>query len=71
MLVVALLKTVFLFQVIANVFFSGNLTAIWHVTFTVIVVAAATSISLVYDCLGIVLELNVSAPNNSVCLSTA
>ncbi|KAJ6660822.1 hypothetical protein lerEdw1_017448 [Lerista edwardsae] len=45
-------------KVIANVFFSGNLTTVCHVALTVIVVAAATSISLMYDCLGIVLELN-------------
>ncbi|XP_048726058.1 putative sodium-coupled neutral amino acid transporter 11 isoform X3 [Caretta caretta] len=45
-------------EVIANVFFSGTLTTILHVAVTVIVVAVATSISLVYDCLGIVLELN-------------
>ncbi|XP_066468225.1 putative sodium-coupled neutral amino acid transporter 11 isoform X1 [Tiliqua scincoides] len=45
-------------EVIANVFFSGDLTTICHVALTVIVVAVATSISLVYDCLGIVLELN-------------
>ncbi|XP_053147339.1 putative sodium-coupled neutral amino acid transporter 11 isoform X3 [Hemicordylus capensis] len=45
-------------EVIANVFFNGNLTAICHVALTVVIVAVATSISLVYDCLGIVLELN-------------
>uniref|UniRef100_A0A8C8SFA8 Putative sodium-coupled neutral amino acid transporter 11 n=1 Tax=Pelusios castaneus TaxID=367368 RepID=A0A8C8SFA8_9SAUR len=45
-------------EVIANVFFSGTLTTILHVAVTVIVVAVATSISLGYDCLGIVLELN-------------
>ncbi|KAG6940051.1 solute carrier family 38 member 11, partial [Chelydra serpentina] len=45
-------------EVIANVFFSGTLTTILHVAVTVVVVAVATSISLVYDCLGIVLELN-------------
>ncbi|XP_054826088.1 putative sodium-coupled neutral amino acid transporter 11 [Eublepharis macularius] len=45
-------------EVIANVFFSGKLTTVWHATLTVIVVVVATGISLVYDCLGIVLELN-------------
>uniref|UniRef100_A0A8D0G9A3 Putative sodium-coupled neutral amino acid transporter 11 n=1 Tax=Sphenodon punctatus TaxID=8508 RepID=A0A8D0G9A3_SPHPU len=45
-------------EVIANVFFGGNLTTIPHAAVTVIVVAVATSISLVHDCLGIVLELN-------------
>nr|XP_034986815.1 putative sodium-coupled neutral amino acid transporter 11 isoform X2 [Zootoca vivipara] len=45
-------------EVLANVFFGGNLTTICHVALTVIVIALATSVSLVYDCLGIVLELN-------------
>ncbi|CAI5762363.1 Aa_trans domain-containing protein [Podarcis lilfordi] len=45
-------------EVLANVFFDGNLTTICHVALTVIVIALATSVSLVYDCLGIVLELN-------------
>eukprot|EP00062_Callorhinchus_milii_P000754 gi/632936147/ref/XP_007892593.1/ PREDICTED: putative sodium-coupled neutral amino acid transporter 11 [Callorhinchus milii] len=45
-------------EVIGNVFFSGNLTTILHITLTVFIVAAATAISLAYDCLGIVLELN-------------
>ncbi|KAJ7345693.1 hypothetical protein JRQ81_001643 [Phrynocephalus forsythii] len=45
-------------EVIANVLFSGSLTTICHVAVTVLVVAVATSISLLYDCLGIVLELN-------------
>uniref|UniRef100_A0A8D2L0W5 Putative sodium-coupled neutral amino acid transporter 11 n=1 Tax=Varanus komodoensis TaxID=61221 RepID=A0A8D2L0W5_VARKO len=45
-------------EVIANVFFNGNLTTLFHIILTVIVVAVATSISLVYDCLGIVLELS-------------
>ncbi|XP_028603252.2 putative sodium-coupled neutral amino acid transporter 11 isoform X1 [Podarcis muralis] len=45
-------------EVLANVFFGGNLTTIYHVALTVIVIALATSVSLVYDCLGIVLELN-------------
>ncbi|XP_042302950.1 putative sodium-coupled neutral amino acid transporter 11 isoform X2 [Sceloporus undulatus] len=45
-------------EVIANMLFSGNLTTFYHIILTIIVVAVATSISLVYDCLGIVLELN-------------
>lgn len=48
-------------------FFSGTLTTILHVAVTVIVVGVATGISLGYDCLGIVLELNVSAPNAPLC----
>ncbi|KAH0621433.1 hypothetical protein JD844_022750 [Phrynosoma platyrhinos] len=45
-------------EVIANMLFSGNLTTFYHISLTIIVVTVATSISLVYDCLGIVLELN-------------
>uniref|UniRef100_A0ABM5EY27 Putative sodium-coupled neutral amino acid transporter 11 n=1 Tax=Pogona vitticeps TaxID=103695 RepID=A0ABM5EY27_9SAUR len=45
-------------EVIASVLFSGNLTTVCHVAVTVVVIAVATSISLIYDCLGIVLELN-------------
>ncbi|XP_067328057.1 putative sodium-coupled neutral amino acid transporter 11 isoform X2 [Anolis sagrei] len=45
-------------EVIANVLFSGDLTLFYHIAVTIVVVAVATSISLVYDCLGIVLELN-------------
>ncbi|XP_067154644.1 putative sodium-coupled neutral amino acid transporter 11 isoform X2 [Apteryx mantelli] len=45
-------------EVFANVFFHGNLSTIFHIIVTVIIVAVATAISLVYDCLGIVLELN-------------
>ncbi|XP_023786864.1 putative sodium-coupled neutral amino acid transporter 11 isoform X2 [Cyanistes caeruleus] len=45
-------------EVIANVFFHGNLSTVFHVVVTVVIVAVATGISLAYDCLGIVLELN-------------
>lgn len=51
-----------LFQVIANVFFHGSLSAVFHIVVTVIIIAVVTGVSLVYDCLGIVLELNVSEP---------
>lgn len=51
-----------LFQVIANVFFHGNLSTVFHIVVTVVIIAVATGVSLVYDCLGIVLELNVSEP---------
>lgn len=51
-----------LFQVIANVFFHGSLSVVFHIVVTVIIIAVATGVSLVYDCLGIVLELNVSEP---------
>ncbi|NWH80714.1 AVT2 protein, partial [Piaya cayana] len=45
-------------EVIANVFFHGNLSTVFHIIVTVVIVAVATGISLAYDCLGIVLELN-------------
>ncbi|XP_027767295.1 putative sodium-coupled neutral amino acid transporter 11 isoform X3 [Empidonax traillii] len=45
-------------EVIANVFFHGNLSTVFHIVVTVVIVAVATGVSLVYDCLGIVLELN-------------
>ncbi|XP_059503305.1 putative sodium-coupled neutral amino acid transporter 11 isoform X1 [Stegostoma tigrinum] len=45
-------------EVIGNLFFGGTLSTIFHVFATICIVAAATAISLAYDCLGIVLELN-------------
>ncbi|XP_054134249.1 putative sodium-coupled neutral amino acid transporter 11 isoform X1 [Melozone crissalis] len=45
-------------EVIANVFFHGNLSTVFHVVVTVVIIAVATGVSLMYDCLGIVLELN-------------
>ncbi|NXC21177.1 AVT2 protein, partial [Corythaeola cristata] len=45
-------------EVIANVFFRGNLSTVFHIVVTVVLIAVATGVSLVYDCLGIVLELN-------------
>ncbi|XP_067891319.1 putative sodium-coupled neutral amino acid transporter 11 isoform X2 [Heterodontus francisci] len=45
-------------EVIGNLFFAGNLSTICHVLVTVCIVAVATAISLAFDCLGIVLELN-------------
>ncbi|XP_015724334.1 putative sodium-coupled neutral amino acid transporter 11 isoform X3 [Coturnix japonica] len=45
-------------EVIANVFFHGNLSTAFHIVVTVFIIAVATGVSLVYDCLGIVLELN-------------
>ncbi|XP_006879414.1 PREDICTED: putative sodium-coupled neutral amino acid transporter 11 [Elephantulus edwardii] len=45
-------------EVIANVFFGGNLSTIVHITVTLVIVTAATLVSLLTDCLGIVLELN-------------
>ncbi|NXE05787.1 AVT2 protein, partial [Lophotis ruficrista] len=45
-------------EVIANVFFHGNLSTVFHIFVTLVIIAVATGVSLVYDCLGIVLELN-------------
>ncbi|XP_043930761.1 putative sodium-coupled neutral amino acid transporter 11 isoform X3 [Protopterus annectens] len=45
-------------EVIMHTFFSGPLTTLSHAIVTVMVIAAVCSLSLVYDCLGIVLELN-------------
>ncbi|XP_047628719.1 putative sodium-coupled neutral amino acid transporter 11 isoform X3 [Phacochoerus africanus] len=45
-------------EVIANVFFSGNLSSVLHIIITVAIITVATLVSLLVDCLGIVLELN-------------
>ncbi|XP_064023556.1 putative sodium-coupled neutral amino acid transporter 11 isoform X3 [Pogoniulus pusillus] len=45
-------------EVVANVFFHGNLSTVFHIVVTVVIIAVATGVSLAYDCLGIVLELN-------------
>ncbi|XP_045043377.2 putative sodium-coupled neutral amino acid transporter 11 isoform X2 [Desmodus rotundus] len=45
-------------EVVANVFFGGNLSPVFHVIVTVIIITTATFVSLLIDCLGIVLELN-------------
>ncbi|XP_008582088.1 PREDICTED: putative sodium-coupled neutral amino acid transporter 11 isoform X2 [Galeopterus variegatus] len=45
-------------EVIANVFFGGNLSSAFHVVVTVVIVTVVTLLSLLVDCLGIVLELS-------------
>ncbi|XP_042587794.1 LOW QUALITY PROTEIN: putative sodium-coupled neutral amino acid transporter 11 [Cyprinus carpio] len=45
-------------EVVSNVFFKGELSNTTHVIITLVIVSAATALSLSYDCLGIVLELN-------------
>ncbi|XP_036601364.1 putative sodium-coupled neutral amino acid transporter 11 isoform X2 [Trichosurus vulpecula] len=45
-------------EVIANVFFGGNLSKISHVLVTTVIITMATLVSLMVDCLGIVLEFN-------------
>lgn len=47
-------------QVVSNVLCCRDLSKAEHVAITLLIVAVCTSISLAYDCLGIVLELNVS-----------
>ncbi|KAL6484638.1 hypothetical protein MHYP_G00066830 [Metynnis hypsauchen] len=45
-------------EVVSNVFFNGLLSNTAHVMVTVVIISAVTVISLSYDCLGVVLELN-------------
>ncbi|KAL1786432.1 sodium-coupled neutral amino acid transporter 11 isoform X1 [Sigmodon hispidus] len=45
-------------EVIANVFFGGNPSSVFHIILTVVIISAATLVSLLVDCLGIVLELS-------------
>ncbi|XP_036900458.1 putative sodium-coupled neutral amino acid transporter 11 isoform X1 [Sturnira hondurensis] len=45
-------------EVVANVFFGGNLSPVFHIIVTVVIITTATLVSLLIDCLGIVLELN-------------
>ncbi|XP_056283500.1 putative sodium-coupled neutral amino acid transporter 11 isoform X1 [Pseudoliparis swirei] len=45
-------------EVLSKVFCSRDLTKVEHVAITFLIVAVCASISLAYDCLGVVLELN-------------
>ncbi|XP_051022541.1 putative sodium-coupled neutral amino acid transporter 11 [Acomys russatus] len=45
-------------DVIANVFFGGNLSSAFHIILTAVIITAAMLVSLLIDCLGKVLELN-------------
>ncbi|XP_036423189.1 putative sodium-coupled neutral amino acid transporter 11 isoform X1 [Colossoma macropomum] len=45
-------------EVVSNVFFNGLLSNTAHVMVTLVIISAVTVISLSYDCLGVVLELN-------------
>lgn len=47
-------------QVVSNVFCCRELTRVEHAGLTVLIVAVCTSMSLAFECLGVVLELNVS-----------
>lgn len=48
------------FQVVSNVFFNGLLSSTAHIMVTLVIILVVTALSLSYDCLGVVLELNVS-----------
>ncbi|KAM9851206.1 putative sodium-coupled neutral amino acid transporter 11 [Aulostomus maculatus] len=45
-------------EVVSNVIYSRELSRVEHVVVTTLIVAVCTAISLAYDCLGVVLELN-------------
>ncbi|KAI7808289.1 hypothetical protein IRJ41_001257 [Triplophysa rosa] len=45
-------------EVVSNIFFEGELSKAAHIIVTMVIISATTAISLFYDCLGIVLELN-------------
>ncbi|KAK3543682.1 hypothetical protein QTP70_027125, partial [Hemibagrus guttatus] len=45
-------------EVVSNVFFNGLLSSTAHIVVTLAIILAVTAISLSYDCLGVVLELN-------------
>ncbi|XP_046701409.1 putative sodium-coupled neutral amino acid transporter 11 isoform X2 [Silurus meridionalis] len=45
-------------EVVSNVFFNGLLSSTSHIVVTLVIILAAAAISLSYDCLGVVLELN-------------
>lgn len=47
-------------QVVSNVFCCRELTRVEHAGLTVLIVTVCTSMSLAFECLGVVLELNVS-----------
>lgn len=52
-------------QVVSNVICSRDLSKAEHVAITLLIVAVCTSVSLAFDCLGVVLELNVSQMNSA------
>uniref|UniRef100_A0A4W4GKT3 Putative sodium-coupled neutral amino acid transporter 11 n=1 Tax=Electrophorus electricus TaxID=8005 RepID=A0A4W4GKT3_ELEEL len=45
-------------EVVSNVFYNGALSNTVHIIVTLAIISAVTAISLFYDCLGVVLELN-------------
>ncbi|XP_048200235.1 putative sodium-coupled neutral amino acid transporter 11 [Perognathus longimembris pacificus] len=45
-------------EVLATVFFGGTLSSVCHIIITVAIITVTTLVSLLIDCLGIVLELN-------------
>ncbi|XP_056649948.1 putative sodium-coupled neutral amino acid transporter 11 isoform X3 [Monodelphis domestica] len=45
-------------EVVANVFFHGNLSKRYHAIVTTVIITMATTVSMMIDCLGIVLDLS-------------
>ncbi|KAF4087055.1 hypothetical protein AMELA_G00091230 [Ameiurus melas] len=45
-------------EVVSNVFFNGLLSSTVHIVVSLVIILVVTAISLSYDCLGVVLELN-------------
>ncbi|XP_060784795.1 putative sodium-coupled neutral amino acid transporter 11 [Neoarius graeffei] len=45
-------------EVVSNIFFNGLLSNTAHIVVTLVIILVVTAISLSYDCLGLVLELN-------------
>ncbi|KAG9340865.1 hypothetical protein JZ751_020058 [Albula glossodonta] len=45
-------------SVVSSVFFKSTLSSVTHVAVTILIIVVVTAISLTYDCLGAVLELN-------------
>ena len=47
-------------EVLSNVFYQRELSSLEHVALTLLLVASSCTLSLLYDCLGWVMELNVT-----------
>lgn len=52
-------------QVVSNVICGRDLSKAEHVAITLLIIAVCTAMSLAFDCLGVVLELNVSSVNST------
>ena len=47
-------------EVLSNVLYQRELSTLEHAAVTLLLVASCCSLSMLYDCLGLVLELNVT-----------